>query len=51
MADQQVQMPSGMGGLVRYFDDYKSSIEIEPEHVVAAIIIVMVFEIILQVFF
>ncbi len=27
-------MPSGMGGIVRYFEDYKSKVEIKPEHVI-----------------
>lgn len=48
MADERVQLPSGMGGLVRYFDDYKSKIMFKPEHVVAFIILVVVVEIILQ---
>ena len=49
MAQDKIQMPSGMGGLVRYFDDYKSKIEFKPEHVVIAIILVVVVEILLQV--
>ena len=48
MADERVQLPSGMGGLVRYFDDYKSKIMFKPEHVVAFIILVIIAEIILQ---
>ncbi len=52
MADEgRVNIPSGMGGLVRYFDDYKSKIEIKPEIVVGAIIIVIVAEILLKIFF
>jgi len=38
-------MPSGMGGLVRYFDEYKSKIEFKPGHIIilaVAIIIVMI---------
>lgn len=49
MADQRVSMPSGMGGLVRYFDDYKSKIEFSPEHLLAAIVLVIVAEILLHV--
>ena len=48
MADQRINLPSGMGGLVRYFDDYKSKIMFKPEHVVAFIILVIIVEIILQ---
>ncbi|MEK6932721.1 MAG: preprotein translocase subunit Sec61beta [Nanoarchaeota archaeon] len=49
MADNKINMPSGMGGLVRYFDDYKSKIEFKPEHVVAAVVIVIIAEILLNV--
>ncbi len=33
-AQKGVRMPSGMGGIVRYFEDYKSKVEIKPEHVI-----------------
>ena len=39
-------MPSGMGGLMRYFDEYKSKIRIKPGHIiimVGVVIIIMVF--------
>ena len=49
MADQRVNLPSGIGGLVRYFDDYKSKIEFKPEHLLAAIVLVIVSEILLHV--
>ena len=42
-------MPSGMGGLVRYFDDYKSKIEFKPEIVIVAIIVVIIAEILLHI--
>ena len=42
-----MQMPSGMGGLVRYFDEYKSKIEFKPGHIVTLCIIVIVIMIIL----
>ena len=48
MADDKVRMPSGMGGLVRYFDDYKSKIEFRPHWVIALIIIVIIIEILLH---
>jgi preprotein translocase subunit Sec61beta len=32
--DDKVQMPSSMGGLVRYFDEYKSKWEISPGTIV-----------------
>ena len=47
MAKDRIQMPSGMGGLVRYFDDYKSKIEFKPGHIIILVIVVIVIEIIL----
>jgi len=41
MANDKVSMPSGMGGLVRYFDEYKSKIELQPGHVIILIIVVI----------
>jgi len=46
MAHDKVQLPSGMGGLVRYFDEYKSKIEFKPGHIIIlciVVIIVMIF--------
>ena len=46
MADNRISMPQGMGGLVRYFDEYKSKIKFKPGHIVVlciAVIIIMVF--------
>ena len=48
MADDRIQMPSAMGGIVRYFDDYKSKIQFKPGHVVLLAIVVIVAEIILH---
>lgn len=49
--DDKIRMPSGMGGLVRYFDDYKSKIEFKPEYVVGATLLVIIIEILLHSFF
>jgi len=43
MADNKIQMPSGMGGLVRYFDDYKSKINIPNNYFIVFVAIVIVF--------
>jgi preprotein translocase subunit Sec61beta len=43
-------MPSGMGGLTRYFDDYSSNIEIKPGHVIILSIIVMIIIILLHIY-
>lgn len=48
--NDRVNMPSGMGGLVRYFDDYKSKIEFQPGHIVVLIVIIMILVILLESF-
>ena len=48
MGNNKISMPSGMGGLVRYYDDVKSKLEIKPIHVIILIIIVILIEIILH---
>ena len=44
----KIQMPSGIGGLVRYFDEYKSKISFKPGHVVILAIVVIVIMILLH---
>jgi len=48
MADEGIRMPSGMGGLMRYFDEYKSKIQIKPMHVIFLIVLFMALEIIIR---
>lgn len=48
MAREKIQMPSGMGGLVRYFDEYKSKIEFKPGHIIVLVVIIIIIEIILH---
>ena len=43
MSDDKIRMPSGMGGLVRYFDDYKSKLEIPVIAFVAFVVVVILF--------
>jgi len=46
MVDNKINMPSGMGGLVRYFDEYKSKIRFKPGHIIIftlVVIIIMIF--------
>jgi preprotein translocase subunit Sec61beta len=43
-----MQMPSSGGGLVRYYDEYKTKIEISPKTVVGMIIVVILVEILLH---
>ena len=46
--DNKVSLPSGMSGLVRYFDDYKSKLEVSPGFVVFACVVVIILIIILR---
>jgi preprotein translocase subunit Sec61beta len=47
MSQDKISMPSGMGGLVRYFDEYKSKIEFKPGHIIILCVIVIIIMIIL----
>jgi len=38
MADNKISMPSGMGGLMRYFDEYKSKIQLKPVYVIVLVV-------------
>ena len=48
MPSDKIQMPSSGGGLVRYFDDYKSKIEISPIIIIVIIALIVVIEIMLH---
>ena len=41
MAQERISMPSGMGGLMRYFDEYKSKIKIKPGHIIIMCVVVI----------
>ena len=45
---EQVKMPSGIGGLVRYFDDVKSKVTMSPEFVLILIVAVIIIEYVLH---
>ena len=47
MAQDKVSMPSGMGGLVRYFDEYHSKIRLKPGHIIVLSVVVIVIMIVL----
>ena len=48
--DGKINMPGGMGGLVRYDSEYKSRFMLSPAYVVAFLIAVVAFVIALKVF-
>jgi len=39
--DQKIMLPSSQGGLVRYFDEYKSKIQLKPIHVIILAVVIM----------
>lgn len=44
MAQDKISLPSGVGGLVRYFDEYRSKIKFKPGHIIVigiAVIVIM----------
>jgi len=51
MANSKISMPTSGGGLMRYNDEYRSSLMLKPAHVILFIIGVIAFSIILKVFF
>ena len=50
MADDKIRLPSGQGGLTRYFDEYKSKISISPGVVIIMAVVIMVIVILLHTF-
>jgi len=48
MANDKIRMPSGQGGLTRYFDEYSSKIELSPAAVIVLAVVIMVLVIILH---
>jgi preprotein translocase subunit Sec61beta len=47
--DNRIHMPGIFGGLMRYDDEYKSKFMITPSHVIAFIVVILLFTIILKV--
>ena len=48
MAEDRISMPQSGGGLMRYFDDYKSKIQINKTWIFIAIVLVIIIELVLQ---
>ena len=51
MADNRINVPSGLGGIVRYGEDTGSKFKLKPAHVVAIIIAVVLFVTLLKILF
>ncbi len=50
MAQDKINLPSSGGGLLRYFEDYKSRLEIKPMVIVTIIVLIIVIELYLYKF-
>ena len=48
MAKNQISLPASGGGLMRYSDEFKSKLQIKPMHIVVAIVLTILLEIILR---
>ena len=48
--DGKVNLPGGMGGLMRYDEEYNSRFMISPAHVIAFVVAILVFVLALKVF-
>jgi len=51
MADSQVNMPSGFGGLQRYNEEYESIFMLKPVHVIVFVVLIVAFRVLLGVIF
>ncbi|MBU2504101.1 MAG: preprotein translocase subunit Sec61beta [Nanoarchaeota archaeon] len=51
MADNRISMPAGFGGLMRFDEEYKSKIMLQPIHIVAFVILIILFRVFLGFWF
>jgi preprotein translocase subunit Sec61beta len=50
MADSGVNVPSGMGGLIKFKEEYESKFNLKPVHIVVFVILLVVFRVALGIF-
>jgi preprotein translocase subunit Sec61beta len=48
--NNKISMPNSGAGLTRYYDEYKSNIQLKPTHVIVLIIVVIILVIILNIY-
>ena len=51
MASEQVNLPGGFGGLMRFNEEYSSLFNLKPTHVIAFVILIVAFRIGLEVIY
>ena len=47
--DNRIQVPASQGGIMRYFDSYRSKIELKPGHVIVLAVVVVLIEMFLHI--
>lgn len=50
MAQDKITLPSGMGGITRYFEDYHSKVEFTPGHVIILTVVVILIVLLLHLY-
>ncbi len=48
--DNRISLPGGMGGLMRYDEEYESKFMLSPGHVIAFIIVIILFVLAMKAF-
>lgn len=48
--DKRMRLPSGSGGLTRYFDEYKSKVQISPGQVIVLALVITIIIVLLHYF-
>ena len=48
--DNKITMPSSGAGITRYFDEYKSNLEIKPGHVILIAFVIMIIVVLMHVY-
>jgi len=51
MAQGNINMPSGFGGLMRYNEEYASYFNLKPTHVILFVILIIAFRFLIGVFY
>jgi len=51
MAEANVNVPSGFGGLMRFNEDYESIFNLKPSHIIIFVVLIVVFRILLEVIY
>jgi len=51
MANKNVNMPSGFGGLTRYTEEYSSYFNLKPTHIILFVILILAFRFLLGVIY